>query len=302
MLFNMYNATYNKLIALNGNLIDTSHPIVMAIINITPDSFFENSRTSTQKAILTKATKAINAGASILDIGGYSTRPGADFVSEDEEIERISFALNTIRQKYPNIPISIDTFRGTVAKTAVKDFNVNMINDVSGFEWDENMLDAIVELQVPYILMHSKGNPQTMQSMTKYDDFLSEILQYFAKKIATLREKGFNKEIIIDPGFGFAKTIEQNYTLLRELSTFECFRSPILVGISRKSMIYKPLNTDANNALNGTSILNTLAIERGANILRVHDVKEATETIKLYNLLGKKNNENHISTTKNHMG
>jgi dihydropteroate synthase len=298
----MYNATYNKLIALNDNLIDTSHPIVMAIINITPDSFFKNSRTLTQKEILTKASNAINEGASILDIGGYSTRPGADCISEKEEIERISFALQTIRQKYPNFPISIDTFRGNVARIAVNEFHVAMINDVSGFEWDHNMLDAIIELQVPYILMHSKGDPQTMQSLTKYDNFLSDILQYFAKKIAILRQKGFNKEIIIDPGFGFAKTIEQNYTLLRELSTFECFRSPILVGVSRKSMIYKPLNTDADNALNGTSILNTLAIERGANILRVHDVKEAIETIKLYNLLGKQNNENHISTTRNHLG
>ena len=150
--------------------------------------------------------------------------------------------------------------------------------------------------------MHSKGDPQTMQSLVKYDDFLSEILQYFAKKIAILRQSGFNKEIIIDPGFGFAKTIEQNYTLLRELPTFECFRSPILVGISRKSMIYKPLNIEPTDALNGTSTLNAFALERGANILRVHDVKEASEVIKLYNLLGTKNNENHISTTRNHMG
>lgn len=298
----MNNATYNKLIAFDGHLIDTSAPKIMAIINITPDSFFENSRSNNEKSILKSAKYAIDNGASFLDIGGYSTRPGADFVTEAEEIERIRFALKTIRDKYPDFPISIDTFRAEVAKVAVKEFNVGMINDVSGFEWDENMLDAIIELQVPYILMHSKGNPQTMQTLTKYDDFLSDILQYFAKKIAILREKGFNKEIIIDPGFGFAKTVEQNYTLLRELDIFECFKAPILVGISRKSMIYKPLNIDANNALNGTSILNTFAIERGANILRVHDVKEASEVIKLYNLLGKKNNENHISTTRNHLG
>ena len=298
----MNNATYNKLIAFDGHLIDTSAPKIMAIINITPDSFFENSRSNNEKSILKSAKYAIDNGASFLDIGGYSTRPGADFVSETEEIERIRFALKTIRDKYPDFPISIDTFRAEVAKVAVKEFNVGMINDVSGFEWDENMLDAIIELQVPYILMHSKGDPQTMQTLTKYDDFLSDILQYFAKKIAILREKGFSKEIIIDPGFGFAKTVEQNYTLLRELDIFECFKAPILVGISRKSMIYKPLNIDANSALNGTSILNTFAIERGANILRVHDVKEASEVIKLYNLLGKKNNENHISTTRNHLG
>lgn len=298
----MNNATYNKLIAFDGHLIDTSAPKIMAIINITPDSFFENSRSNNEKSILKSAKYAIDNGASFLDIGGYSTRPRADFVSEAEEIERIRFALKTIRDKYPDFPISIDTFRAEVAKVAVKEFNVGMINDVSGFEWDENMLDAIIELQVPYILMHSKGDPQTMQTLTKYNDFLSDILQYFAKKIAILREKGFNKEIIIDPGFGFAKTVEQNYTLLRELDIFECFKAPILVGISRKSMIYKPLNIDANSALNGTSILNTFAIERGANILRVHDVKEASEVIKLYNLLGKKNNENHISTTRNHLG
>ena len=298
----MINANYNKLIALNEKIIDTSHPIVMAIINITPDSFFENSRANSEESILKSAQYAIDNGASILDIGGYSTRPGADAVTEKEEIERVSFALNTIRSRFPDIPISIDTFRGNVACMAVKEFGVGMINDVSGFEWDENMLDAIIELQVPYILMHSKGNPQTMQSLTRYDDFLSDILQYFAKKIAILRERGFNKEIIIDPGFGFAKTIEQNYTLLRELDVFECFKAPILVGISRKSMIYKPLNIEPTEALNGTSVLNTLAIERGANILRVHDVKEAIETIKLHNLLGIKNNENHISTTRNRMG
>ena len=298
----MNNASYNKLIAFNGCLIDTSSPKIMAILNITPDSFFHNSRVSSQEKILLKAEQAIIDGADILDVGGYSTRPGADYISEKEEIERISFALKIIRKNFPNIPISVDTFRGEVAKIAVKDFEVNIINDVSGFEWDDKMLDSIIELQVPYILMHSKGDPKTMQSLTKYDNFLSEILQYFAKKIAILRKNGFNKEIIIDPGFGFAKTIEQNYSLLRELKTFECFKAPILVGVSRKSMIYKPLEINANEALNGTTILNTFALERGANILRVHDVKEAAETIKLYNLLGKKNNENHISTTRNNMG
>lgn len=298
----MNNADYNKFIALNGRLIDTSSPQIMAIINITPDSFYAGSRISEEQSILLKVKEAINNGANILDIGGYSTRPGADFVTEEEEIKRISYALKIIRQEYPEFPISIDTFRGNVAKTAVKEFNANIINDVSGFGWDNYMVDAIVELQVPYILMHSKGDPQSMQSLTQYDNFLSEILQYFAKKIAILRNKGFNKEIIIDPGFGFAKNIEQNYTLLRELSVFECFKSPILVGVSRKSMIYKPLDISANEALNGTSIINSFAVERGANILRVHDVKEAAEVIKLYNLLGKKNNENHISTTRNCMG
>jgi dihydropteroate synthase len=298
----MNNDRYHKFIAFDGQIIDTSVPKVMAIINITPDSFYAGSRTNCEADITQKVNRAIADGATILDIGGYSTRPNADNVSEQEEINRIRFALSIIRKHHPNIPISIDTFRAEVAKIAVKEFNVGMINDVSGFDWDPNMLNAIVELQVPYVLMHSKGTPDTMQSMTHYDDFLSDILQYFAKKIAILREKGFSKEIIIDPGYGFAKTIEQNYTLLRELSIFECFRAPLLVGISRKSMIYKPLNIEPSEALNGTTTLNAFALERGANILRVHDVKEAIETIKLYNLLGKQNNENHISTTRNRMG
>ena len=298
----MINEKYNKLIAFDGQIMNTSFPKIMAIINITPNSFYEGSRTADYKSILNSAKYAIENGAHILDIGGYSTRPNAEEVTEAEEIERVRFALKIIRSEFPNVPISIDTFRGNVARIAVKEFRVGLINDVSGFEWDKNMLNAIIELQVPYILMHSKGNPQTMQNMTNYDDFLSEILQYFAQKIAILRNNGFNKEIIIDPGFGFAKTIEQNYTLLRELELFECFRAPILVGISRKSMIYKTLECSANEALNGTTILNTLALDRGANILRVHDVKEATECIKLHNVLGKKNNENHISTTRNYMG
>lgn len=298
----MNNAKYNKLIVFGGQIIDFSTPKIMAIINITPDSFYSGSRTLTKETLLQRVQKAVSLGATILDVGGYSTRSGAEDVTEKEEAERVTFALKTIRQEYPNIPISIDTFRGNVARIAVKEFNVGMINDVSGFELDNDMLNAIVELQVPYILMHSKGDPKTMQTLTEYDDFLSDILQYFAKKIAILRKKGFNKEIIIDPGFGFAKTIEQNYTLLRELDLFECFKAPILVGVSRKSMIYKALDCSIEGALNGTTVLNSFALERGANILRVHDVKEATECIKLYNLLGKKNNENHISTTRNCMG
>ena len=298
----MNNAKYNKFIVFGGKIIDFSTPKIMAIINATPDSFYSESRTLNKETLLQKVQKAINSGATILDVGGYSTRPGAEDVTEKEETERVIFTLKTIRQEYPKIPISIDTFRGSVARIAVKEFNVGMINDISGFELDNDMLNAIIELQVPYILMHSKGDPRTMQDLTEYDDFLSDILQYFAKKIAILRKKGFNKEIIIDPGFGFAKTIEQNYTLLRGLDLFECFKAPILVGVSRKSMIYKALDCSIEGALYGTTVLNSFALERGANILRVHDVKEAAECIKLYNLLGKKSNENHISTTRNCMG
>ncbi len=198
-------------------------------------------------------------------------------------------ALEAIREDWPKIPVSVDTFRSSVAKISVKEFKADIINDVYGGEIDKTLFSTMAELQVPYILMHSKGTPQTMQSMTDYSDFESDVLKYFSQKIKELRDTGFNKEIIIDPGYGFAKTVEQNYQLLNDLEIFECFNAPILVGISRKSMIFKPLETTPLEALNGTTILNTFAIERGANILRVHDVKEAMEVIKLHNLLkGKK--------------
>ncbi len=281
----MSNANQNKFIVINGKIIDTTDTIVMSIINATPDSFYANSRSTNDELIIASATDAISNGATILDIGGYSTRPGAPEVTEDEEIERVSNALKIIRAHFPEIAISIDTFRARVAEIAVKEYGVNMINDVSAFELDEKMLDMIVELQVPYILMHSKGDSQTMQKLTQYDDLIPEILQFFANKINILRDAGFNREIIIDPGFGFAKDITQNYKLLKELKLFECFNAPILVGISRKSMIFKQLDITPNEALNGTTVLNSIALERGANILRVHDTKEAMEAIKLHRAL-----------------
>ncbi|MFI3296034.1 MAG: dihydropteroate synthase [bacterium] len=277
----MRNANQNKFIVINGKIIDTTDAIVMSIINATPDSFYANSRVTNDELIIASATNAISNGATILDVGGYSTRPGAPLVTEDEEIERVGNALKIIRSHFPEIPISIDTFRARVAEIAVKEYGVNMINDVSAFELDEKMLDMIVELQVPYILMHSKGDSQTMQNLTQYDDLIPEILQFFAWKIGQLRDAGFNREIIIDPGFGFAKEITQNYKLLKELKLFECFNTSILVGISRKSMIFKQLGITPNEALNGTTVLNSIALERGANILRVHDTKEAMEAIKL---------------------
>lgn len=281
----MNNEEYNKNIVIKGNIIDTSNPIVMAIINSTPDSFYSGSRHSSKEEVKKSAEKAINEGASILDIGGYSTRPGAPEVTEQEEIDRVCMALGAIREEWPEIPISVDTFRSSVAKISVKEFDADIINDVYGGEMDKTLFSTMAELQVPYILMHSKGNPQTMQNMTEYSDFESDILRYFSKKIKQLRDTGFNKEIIIDPGYGFAKTVEQNYQLLNDLSLFECFNAPILVGISRKSMIFKPLEITPLEALNGTTILNTFAIERGANILRVHDVRQAMEVIKLHHLL-----------------
>lgn len=285
----MDNVVYSKNIVIKGNIIDTSNPIVMAIINSTPDSFYSGSRHSCKEEVKKSAEKAIKDGASILDVGGYSTRPGAPEVSEQEEIYRVCMALEAIREDWPEIPISVDTFRSSVAKISVKEFKADIINDVYGGEIDKTLFSTMAELQVPYILMHSKGTPQTMQSMTDYSDFESDVLKYFSQKIKELRDAGFNKEIIIDPGYGFAKTVEQNYQLLNDLEIFECFNAPILVGISRKSMIFKPLETTPLEALNGTTILNTFAIERGANILRVHDVKEAMEVIKLHNLLkGKK--------------
>ena len=284
----MNNGEYNKNIVIKGNIIDTSNPIVMAIINSTPDSFYSGSRHSSKEEVKKSAEKAINEGASILDIGGYSTRAGAPEVTEQEEINRVCMALGAIREEWPEIPISVDTFRSSVAKISVKEFDADIINDVYGGEMDKTLFSTMAELQVPYILMHSKGNPQTMQNMTEYSDFESDILRYFSEKIKQLRDAGFNKEIIIDPGYGFAKTVEQNYQLLNDLSLFECFNAPILVGISRKTMIYKPLEITPLEALNGTTILNTFAIERGANILRVHDVRQAMEVIKLHHLLKSK--------------
>lgn len=281
----MNNVVYSKNIVIKGNIIDTSNPIVMAIINSTPDSFYSGSRHSCKVEVKKSAEKAIKDGASILDVGGYSTRPGAPEFSEQEEIDRVCMALEAIREDWPKIPVSVDTFRSSVAKISVKEFKADIINDVYGGEIDKTLFSTMAELQVPYILMHSKGTPQTMQSMTDYSDFESDVLKYFSQKIKELRDAGFNKEIIIDPGYGFAKTVEQNYQLLNDLEIFECFNAPILVGISRKSMIFKPLETTPLEALNGTTILNTFAIERGANILRVHDVKEAMEVIKLHNLL-----------------
>jgi len=267
----------NHFITINGKILDVSRPIVMGIINITPDSFFTNS----WKNFVEATEKAIREGASIIDIGGYSTRPMADFVNSEEEELRVCKALESIRKHFPDIPISIDTFRASVAKKVVEEFGVGIINDVSGGDLDSDMFATVAQLNVPYILTHSKGNPQTMQSLTDYKSVTYDVLDFFINKLHQLRQMGV-KDIIIDPGFGFAKTIPQNYELLNNLRIFQTLNCPILGGISRKTMIFRPLGITPDLALNGTTVLNTLLLREGASILRVHDVKEAMEAIKLF--------------------
>ena len=263
----------------NNGLISLEKPVVMAIINITPDSFYTSCKSMAQHEVLLAAEKAINEGACILDIGGYSTRPGAPDVSTEEETKRICNALKWIRKEFPSIPISVDTFRSKVAEIAIEN-GADMINDISGGTLDEGMFSTIAQLKVPYILMHMRGTPATMQSMTKYDNLLSEIIHFFEERIRTLALSGVN-DIILDPGFGFAKTLDQNYELLQKLPYLQQLGYPLLAGISHKSMLYKLLDVDAAHTLNATTVANTIALMNGANILRVHDVKEAVEAIKI---------------------
>jgi dihydropteroate synthase len=267
-------------INLRGRLMDLSVPKVMGILNVTPDSFFSSSRYMSEEGILHRAGQIIDDGADLLDVGACSTRPGIELVSEEEELLRLRLALHLIRKRWPNMPVSVDTFRAKVAEVVVTEFGADMINDISGGDLDPDMFQTIAKLQVPYILMHMQGTPATMQNQPTYDDLMTDICQYFSKRVETLRSLGVN-DIILDPGFGFGKTMDHNYELLRRLDEFELFGLPLLVGLSRKSMIYKNLGTNPEQSLNGTSILNTLALTGGANILRVHDIKEALECVKL---------------------
>lgn len=266
-------------INVRGKLLDLSVPKVMAILNITPDSFYSGSRVSNEAEILERVKNMLNDGADILDVGGYSTRPGADNISEAEEMDRVAPVIAAIHQTFPDAIISIDTFRSNVAKTALE-CGASIINDISGFEIDPDIADVAAENNVPYILMHMRGTPQTMTSHTNYDNLFMDIASYFSKKIQVLQNKGV-KDIIIDPGFGFSKTIEQNYQLLEEMENLSFLNKPILLGISRKSMIYKKLGIKPEEALNGTIALNAIGLSKGANILRVHDVKEAVELVRL---------------------
>ena len=267
-------------INVGGKLMDLSEPQVMGILNVTPDSFYSESRKNTDQEIADRVQAILAEGASMIDIGAYSSRPGADDVSAEEEMNRLRGGLKILRDIAPDAVVSVDTFRADVAKMCVEEYGVQIINDISGGELDGRMFSTVAELGVPYILMHMKGDPQTMQNGPHYDDLLAEILRYFGTKVQQLHELGV-KDIILDPGFGFAKTLEHNYELMNRMQDLQVLELPMLVGISRKSMIYRLLGTSPEEALNGTSVLNTLALLKGTSILRVHDVKEAVEVVQI---------------------
>ena len=271
------NTTY---INVKGQLMDLSQPKVMGILNVTPDSFYAESRLQTEKEIILRLQEMENEGASILDIGAYSSRPNAQHISIEEEMERLRNCLTLVNKECPNAIVSIDTFRADIAKMCVEEYGAAMINDISAGNMDKQMFATIAQLGVPYIIMHMQGSPQDMQSSPHYDNLLKEVFYFFSEKISKLRDLGV-KDIILDPGFGFGKTLEHNYQLMNHLEEFSTFELPLLVGISRKSMIYKLLGTSPEEALNGTTALNTISLLKGANILRVHDVKAAVEAVNI---------------------
>ena len=269
---------------IKGRLFLIDKPLIMGILNLTPDSFFSGSRSETSKEMLIlKASQMIQEGADILDLGGYSTRPGASEVTEEEEIKRVIPAVEWIAEAFPSVLISVDTFRSNVARAAVL-AGAHLVNDISAGNLDSKMLETVGQLDVPYIAMHMRGNPKTMLEKTNYSDILVEIMNYFSEKVASCKANGI-KDIIVDPGFGFAKTVEQNFEILRNLEYFLALSLPILVGVSRKSMIYKTLGISPEEALNGSTALHMYALCKGANILRVHDITEAKETLNLYKQL-----------------
>ncbi len=273
-------SSFTQFIACKGTLTNVSVPRVMGIVNVTPDSFYAQSRVSKAKELLRKVEEMLRRGADFIDVGGYSSRPGAADVSPDEEMRRVIPAIESIHRNFPEAKISVDTFRARVADTAVQ-AGACMINDISGGHADPEMLDVVAKHQVPYIVMHMRGNPRTMQKLTGYSlDIVTEVNRFFAASIQRLHRKNIN-DIIIDPGFGFAKTLEQNYMMLKHLDRFLLHRKPVLVGMSRKSMLYKLLQTDQNEALNATTAVHILALLKGASVLRVHDVKEAKEAIRI---------------------
>ena len=275
--------TEERTINIRGELISLKRPLVMGILNITPDSFYESSRCVDVSKAIERAGQIIEEGGDIIDVGAYSSRPGAEDVSEEEEIARLKSVLPIIREKYPKAIISVDTFRSSVARFAVAECGADIINDITGGEGDEKMFATVAELRVPYILMHMRGTPQTMQLQTDYDNIITDIIAYFSKKVDELHQLGVN-DIVLDPGIGFAKSLEQNYNIIKNLTDIAQIKLPLLVGVSRKSMIYKLLNTTPSEALIGTVALNTMALTKGENILRVHDVKECVETVKIFEL------------------
>jgi len=263
-----------------GRLLDLSSPKVMGILNCTPDSFFDGGNYHNETELLAQAGKMLAEDAAIIDVGAYSSKPNAEFVSETQELERIVPVVELVLKHFPDTIISIDTFRSKVAEACIQ-AGAAIVNDISGGLLDENMLETVGKLRVPYIMMHMRGTPQTMVKLTDYDDIVQEMLLYFSQRIAEARKHGIN-DIIIDPGFGFAKTLAQNYEVMNKLELFSITGLPLLSGISRKSMIYKLLGTTPQEALNGTTVLNTVSLMKGAKILRVHDVKEAVEAVRIY--------------------
>lgn len=262
---------------LRGRLLELREPLIMGILNVTPDSFFSESRTPDEEHIAQRVKQMMNDGADMIDIGGYSSRPGADDVSTEEEMNRLRRGLRIIRKFYPDVPVSVDTFRADVARMCIEEEGADIINDISGGMMDRQMFRTVAQLHVPYIMMHMQGTPDSMQLAPHYDNLRQEVMLYFAERIDRLCQMGA-KDIIVDPGFGFGKTMEHNYELMAHLEDFHVFGLPLLVGISRKSMIYKLLGGTPQTSLNGTTVLNTIALTKGAHILRVHDVKEAVET------------------------
>lgn len=273
---------------LGGHLLELTSPQVMGILNLTPDSFYAPSRTSDEAAVTARVRQILDEGGTMIDVGAYSSRPGADDVSPEEEMRRLRKGLAVLRKAVPDAVVSVDTFRSDVARMCVEEFGVQMINDISGGELDAAMFKTVAALHVPYILMHMKGTPQTMQEAPRYEHFVEEVFLYFARKVQQLHELGVC-DIVLDPGFGFGKTLGHNYELMNRLEDFREFGLPVLVGVSRKSMVYHLLATAPENALNGTTALHTVALMKGAHVLRVHDVKEAVECVKIVDALRRHN-------------
>ena len=277
---------HSKYINVNGSLLDLSAPCVMGILNVTPDSFYEGSRMQTEMEIIRRIEQILSEGASIIDIGAYSSRPNAENVSPKEEMDRLRMGLSILRKVQPDAIVSVDTFRADVARMCVEEYGVAIINDIAAGEMDADMFRTVAGLNVPYIMMHMRGTPQDMQHRPYYDNLLKEVFEYFARKVQQLRDLGV-KDMILDPGFGFGKTVEHNYELLAHLEDFRVFELPLLVGVSRKSMIYRLLGTTPQESLNGTTVLDTICLLKGADILRVHDVREAVETVKIVEAMKK---------------
>ncbi|NDV66289.1 dihydropteroate synthase [Bacteroides sp. 224] len=276
--------SFSKYINVNGRLLDLSYPQVMGILNVTPDSFYSGSRMQTEADITDRAQQIIAEGGTIIDIGAYSSRPNAEHISSAEEMNRLRPALEILAKNHPDAIVSVDTFRADVAEMCVKEYGVAIINDISGGMMDDKMFETVARLNVPYILMHIQGTPQDMQKEPQYENVVKEVFIYLAEKVQQLRDLGV-KDIILDPGFGFGKTVEHNYELMAVLEEFSIFELPLLVGISRKSMITRLLDITPAEALNGTTVLNTISLLKGADILRVHDVKQAAEAVKIVQML-----------------